>query len=73
MREGLIRRPPLASPHHNASMAALSGGGARLARPGAISLAHRGILFLDEVPQFSSHVLDALRTPMESGEVTIAR
>lgn len=69
----LIRRPPFANPHHNASMAALIGGGARVARPGAISLAHRGILFLDEVPQFSSRVLDALRTPLETGEVMIAR
>ncbi|GAA2183292.1 YifB family Mg chelatase-like AAA ATPase [Brooklawnia cerclae] len=73
LHAGLIRRPPFASPHHNASMAALIGGGARLARPGAISLAHRGILFLDEAPEFSARVLDALRTPMETGEVTIAR
>lgn len=71
--DGLIRRPPFASPHHNASMAAMVGGGARMARPGAISLAHRGVLFLDEVPQFKRDVLDALRTPLENGTVTIAR
>lgn len=73
LNEGLIRRPPYSSPHHNASMAAMVGGGARVARPGAISLAHRGVLFLDEAPEFSVRVLDALRTPMETGKVTIAR
>ncbi|WP_341729058.1 YifB family Mg chelatase-like AAA ATPase [Brooklawnia sp.] len=70
---GLIRRPPYSNPHHNASMAAMIGGGARVARPGAISVAHRGVLFLDEVAEFSARVLDALRTPMETGKVTIAR
>ena len=70
---GLIRRPPYSNPHHNASMAAMVGGGARVARPGAISIAHRGVLFLDEVPEFSARVLDALRTPLETGKVTIAR
>ena len=72
LNDGLIRRPPYSSPHHNASMAAMVGGGARVARPGAISLAHRGVLFLDEAPEFSVRVLDALRTPMETGKVTIA-
>lgn len=71
--EGLIRRPPFANPHHNASIAALVGGGARVARPGAISLAHRGVLFLDEAPEFSGRSLEALRTPLETGEVLIAR
>lgn len=71
--DGLIRRPPFANPHHNASIAALVGGGARVARPGAITLAHRGVLFLDEAPEFSGRALEALRTPLETGEVMIAR
>jgi magnesium chelatase family protein len=69
----LLRRPPYQAPHHTASMAALVGGGSGVARPGALSLAHRGILFLDEAPEFSRGVLDALRQPLESGEVVIAR
>jgi len=71
--DGLIRRPPFADPHHNATLAAMVGGGSRLARPGAIALAHRGVLFLDEVPEFGPKVLEALRTPVESGVVSIAR
>lgn len=70
---GLITRPPYADPHHSASVAALVGGGARVARPGAISLAHRGVLFLDEVPEFSPRALEALRTPLESGRVVLSR
>jgi magnesium chelatase family protein len=70
---GLIRRPPLQSPHHTASMAALVGGGSGLARPGAISLAHHGCLFLDEAPEFASSTLDALRQPLEKGEVVLHR
>ena len=70
---GLLRRPPLQSPHHTASVAALVGGGTGLARPGAISLAHRGVLFLDEAPEFGSSVIEALRQPLESGEVVLAR
>lgn len=70
---GLITRPPYSAPHHNASMASLIGGGPKVAKPGAISLAHRGVLFLDEAAEFSPRCLDALRTPLESGEVTIAR
>ncbi|QCV88628.1 ATP-binding protein [Acidipropionibacterium jensenii] len=70
---GLITRPPLSAPHHNVSMAAMVGGGPRIARPGAISLAHRGVLFLDEAPEFPPRVLDALRGPLETGTVTIGR
>ncbi|GAB2833189.1 YifB family Mg chelatase-like AAA ATPase [Actinoallomurus bryophytorum] len=70
----LITRPPFQAPHHTASRAALVGGGsARMIQPGAASLAHRGILFLDEGPEFGGGVLDALRQPLEEGEVVIAR
>ena len=69
----LIRRPPLQAPHHTASVAALVGGGSHLARPGAISLAHRGVLFLDEGPEFGPAALEALRQPLESGEVVLHR
>jgi magnesium chelatase family protein len=69
----LIRRPPYQAPHHTASVAALVGGGSGVARPGAVSLAHRGVLFLDEAPEFASGVLDALRQPLERGEVVLAR
>lgn len=69
----LVRRPPLQAPHHTASAAALVGGGSHLARPGAISLAHRGVLFLDEAPEFATRVLDALRQPLETGRVVLAR
>ena len=70
----LITRPPFCAPHHTASRAALvGGGGGRLIRPGAASLAHRGALFLDESPEFAGGVLDALRQPLEEGEVVIAR
>ena len=69
----LVTRPPLCAPHHTASVAALVGGGSGIPRPGAASLAHRGVLLLDEAPEFASGVLDALRQPLESGEVVLAR
>jgi len=69
----LITRPPFCAPHHTATVAAVVGGGSGLAMPGAVSLANRGVLFLDETPLFSPRVLDALREPLESGTVTLAR
>jgi magnesium chelatase family protein len=69
----LVRRPPFQAPHHSASAAALVGGGSGLARPGALSLAHRGVLFLDEAPEFATGTLQALRQPLESGRVVLAR
>ena len=71
--DGLILRPPFFAPHHDASKASLLGGGSGRVRPGEISRAHCGVLFLDEFPLFRSDVIDALRQPLESGEVTIAR
>lgn len=69
----LVLRPPFQAPHHTASAPALVGGGSGIARPGAISLAHRGVLFLDEAPEFAPQVLETLRQPMETGLVRLAR
>ena len=69
----LVTRPPFESPHHSATMAALVGGGSGQIRPGALSRAHRGVLFLDEAPEYPRTVLDTLRQPLERGTVTIHR
>lgn len=69
----LVRRPPFVAPHHDASLVALIGGGGSQIRPGLISKAHRGILMLDEAPEFRRGVLQSLRQPLESGEVVVAR
>lgn len=71
--EPLVTVAPYCAPHHSATMQSLVGGGNGMPRPGAVSLAHRGVLFLDEAPEFSGRVLDALRQPLESGQVVIAR
>lgn len=71
--EGLVRRPPFEAPHHTASPVAIIGGGAGIPRPGAVSRAHNGVLFLDEAPEFPAAVLQTLRQPLESGEVIIHR
>lgn len=70
---GLDRTPPFQAPHHTASVVSLIGGGGASPRPGLISLAHHGTLFLDEAPEFQSDVLESLRQPLESGQVTISR
>jgi magnesium chelatase family protein len=69
----LMTEPPFCAPHHTATKAAIVGGGSGILHPGAASLAHRGCLFLDEAPEFARDVLDALRQPLESGEVMVAR
>jgi magnesium chelatase family protein len=70
---GLLRRPPFRAPHHTASLVALVGGGSTVLRPGEISLASGGVLFLDELGEFPAAHLDALRQPLESGEIRLAR
>jgi magnesium chelatase family protein len=72
LREGLSRKRPYRAPHHSASMPALVGGGQK-AKPGEISLAHNGVLFLDELPEFHRQALDSLRQPLESGRCLVAR
>lgn len=69
----LVRTPPFQAPHHTASTPAMVGGGSGIPRPGAASLAHAGVLFLDEAPEFSARTLDALREPLESGRLTLHR
>ncbi|MFD9792427.1 YifB family Mg chelatase-like AAA ATPase [Streptomyces sp. NPDC059070] len=69
----LVRKAPYCAPHHSATMQSLVGGGNGLPRPGAVSLAHRGVLFLDEAPEFTGKALDSLRQPLEAGHVVIAR
>ena len=69
----LVTRPPFQDPHHSATIASIVGGGSGVARPGAASLAHSGVLFLDEAPEFRSGALDALRQPLESGRLSIRR
>jgi magnesium chelatase family protein len=69
----LLTDPPFLAPHHTASKAAIIGGGTGIIYPGSASLAHRGVLFLDEAPEFARDVLDALRQPLEAGEVVVAR
>src|SRR6185369_10925366 len=68
----LTRARPFRAPHHSASMAALTGGGLKV-KPGEVSLAHNGVLFLDELPEFGVQALDSLRQPLETGEVVVAR
>jgi magnesium chelatase family protein len=71
--DGLLTRPPFAAPHHDASTSSLVGGGTGSVRPGEISRAHCGVLLLDEFPLFRADVINALRQPLESGDITVAR
>lgn len=69
---GIITERPFRSPHHTATIVALTGGGSK-AKPGEISLAHNGVLFLDEMPEYNKHTLEALRQPLEDGVITVSR
>lgn len=69
----LLVRPPFLDPHHTASAVSIVGGGSKVIRPGALSLAHHGVLFMDEAPEFASNVLESLRQPLESGRVVVSR
>ena len=71
--QAMITRPPFLAPHHSASRASVLGGGTGRVRPGEVSRAHTGALFLDEFPLFNADIIEALRQPLESGEITIAR
>ncbi len=71
--QGLIRRPPFAAPHHTASLVSLVGGGPKASQPGSLSLAHYGVLFLDEATEFAPSLVEALRTPLEAGSIHIGR
>lgn len=73
LRGGLVARPPFRAPHHTATMVALVGGGTEAMRPGEVSLAHGGVLFLDELAEFAPAVLDALRQPLEEGVIRVSR
>ncbi len=70
---GLLHRPPFEDPHHTASPAAVLGGGSAVPSPGAVSRAHRGVLLLDEAPEFDRRVLEGMRQPLEDGEIVLAR
>jgi len=70
---GMLTRPPFSAPHHDASKASIVGGGSGAVQPGEVSRAHAGVLFLDEFPLFRSDVIEALRQPLESGDITVAR
>jgi magnesium chelatase family protein len=73
LTDGLLRRPPFRAPHHNASMVALIGGGSAVMRPGEVSCATNGVLFIDELGEMAAATLDALRQPLEEGVVRVAR
>lgn len=71
--EGLVTRPPYRAPHHTSSEASIVGGGSHSLRPGEISIAHCGVLFMDELPEFNRKVMDTIRQPLEDGEVRVGR